>query len=322
MTPSVRRVGWVESPLQLINALEAAASTDEDTLILLRRGVAQLADTAAWLEPHLPAHVRFDDAAAATDPRFAGATHRLVGDAFSGQVRAVLASRAVGDLVVVDDGSAALHLAAVLAGTQGFSRMGQREPLHQRALGRVSGRRLRDAARAGRVTLMTAYADHPAMPAVPGARMVPNRYSWLRTLAVAAPATLPPTVVLGSALAVDGYIDDDAYGRWVLAHGAGAAYLPHRRETPAWLDVVRAAGLDVVDSGLPAEIVLGADAGVRTVTSLPSSTGATLARVLRDHATLTVTPIPDAWWTGRADGPLRSTLAALTITDPAPTEEA
>ncbi|WP_062518259.1 hypothetical protein [Demequina gelatinilytica] len=321
MTSDAVRVGWVESPLQLINAVEAAAESGERTLVLLRRGVAQLSDTAAWLSPLLPASVTLEEAAAATDPRFARSRRRLVGDAFSGQVRAVLAAGAVGDLVVVDDGSAALHLAAVLAGSHAFSRMGQREPMRQRMLGRVVGSRLRAAARAGQVTLMTAYADHPAMPAVPGARIVANRYPWLRSLSAEAPVSLPRVVVLGSALAVDGYIDPEAYERWVVAHGAGAAYLPHRREPQDWLARVSAAGLDVVQPGLPAEIVLGTAPDVAEVRSLPSSTGATLAQVLPDGVRMSVTAVPDHWWTDRADAPFRSTLTYLAHADHEPTEE-
>ncbi|WP_062314163.1 hypothetical protein [Demequina rhizosphaerae] len=320
MSPAARRVGWVESPLQLINAVEAATHLDEPSLLLLRTGVAQLADTARWLEPHLPAGVELAEAASATDPRFRGAARRLVGDAFSGQFRAVVAATGVRDLVVVDDGSAALHLAAVLAGTEQFSRMGQREPLAQRTLGRVTGSRLRAASAAGRVTLFTAYADHRAMPVVPGASIVPNRYGWLRALDGGSPVALRPVVVLGSALAVDGYIATEDYEAWAAAHGP-ATYLPHRREDRASLERLRAAGLDVVEPGLPAEIVLGSARGLEEVRSLPSSTGATLARVLPVGAVLDVTAVPDAWWTDRADETFRATLAYLASADDAATEE-
>ncbi|WP_062317162.1 hypothetical protein [Demequina maris] len=321
MTTDDPRVGWVESPLQLINAVEAAADLDEPTLILLRRGVAQLADTARWLEPHLPEGIRFAEASAATDPRFRDAARRLVGDAFSGQFRAVVTATGARDLVVVDDGSAALHLAAVLAGIERFSRMGQRESAVQRTLGTLTGSRLRAAARAGRVTLVTAYADHEAMPTVPGARIVPNRYAWLRSLDAAPPVELRSVVVLGSALAVDGYVDPERYEAWAASHGAEATYLPHRREDPAALERLRAAGLAVVEPGLPAEIVLGSARGVAHVHSLPSSTGATLARVLPVGTVMKVTAVRHDWWTTRADETFRATLAYLASADEATTEE-
>ena len=320
MTAAGARVGWVESPLQLINAVEAAADLGDRALILLRGGVAQLADTARWLEPHLPPGVALDQAAAATDPRFRDAPRRLVGDAFSGQFRGVVVATGVRDLVVVDDGSAALHLAAVLAGSERFSRMGQRESAVQRTLGSLAGGRLRAAARAGRVTLVTAYADHPIMRTVPGERIVPNHYAWLRSLDAAPPAALGSVVVLGSALAVDGYVDAAAYERWAGEH-AGASYLPHRREDPASLARLRAAGLDVVEPGLPAEIVLGCARGLAEVRSLPSSTGATLARVLPEGARLRVDAVPSGWWTPRADKTFRATLAYLASADDATTEE-
>ncbi|WP_062382991.1 hypothetical protein [Demequina iriomotensis] len=316
------RIGWVESPLQLINAVEAASHRAEETRILLRDGVAQLADTAAWLEPHLPGGVTLAMAASATDRAFRDARRRLVGDAFSGQFRAVVAATGVRDLVVVDDGSAALHLAAVLAGHERFSRMGQREPLRQRMLGAVVGARLRAAARAGDVTLVTAYAEDPAMAALAGARIVPNAYAWLRSLDADPPVALPATVVLGSALAVDGYVDAAAYERWATSHPAGTAYLPHRREGGESLGRLSAGGLEVLEPGLPAEIVLGMARGLAHVSSLPSSTGATLARVLPAGARLDVTPVPDAWWTARADATFRSTLASLASNDDASTEEA
>ncbi|WP_062519110.1 hypothetical protein [Demequina silvatica] len=321
MTVADPRIGWVESPLQLINAVEAAAGLDEATLILLRRGVAQLEDTSRWLEPYLPAGVTLAEAASATDPRFRDASRRLVGDAFSGQFRAVVTATGTRDLVVVDDGSAALHLAAVLAGIERFSRMGQRESAVQRTLGSLTGSRLRAAARAGRITLVTAYADHPRMPAVPGARIVPNRYAWLRSLDAQPPVDLRSVVVLGSALAVDGYVDAARYEAWAAAHGADATYLPHRREDPAALDRLRAAGLAVVEPGLPAEIVLGSARGVAQVHSLPSSTGATLARVLPVGTVMTVTAVHDEWWTPRADQTFRETLAYLARADEAESEE-
>jgi len=320
VTPRGARVGWVESPLQLINAVEAAAALREPSHLLLRGGVAQLAATARWIEPHLPDGVALAAAAAATDSRFRDAPRRLVGDAFSGQFRGVVVATGVRDLVVVDDGSAALHLGAVLAGTERFSRMGQRESAVQRTLGSLTGARLRAAARSRRVTLVTAYADHPVMRTVPGERIVPNRYSWLRSLDAAPPAALGSVVVLGSALAIDGYVDTARYERWATAH-AGASYLPHRREDPASLARLRAAGLDVIEPGLPAEIVLGCARGLTEVRSLPSSTGATLARVLPEGARLRVDAVPVDWWTPRADETFRATLAYLASADDATTEE-
>ncbi|SEJ59252.1 hypothetical protein [Demequina mangrovi] len=321
MTATAPRVGWVESPLQLINAVEAAAALGEPMLILLRSGVAQLAGTARWLEPHLPDDVVLAEAGSASDARFRGASRRLVGDVFSGQFRAVATATGTRDLVVVDDGSAALHLAAVLAGIEPFSRMGQRERPLQRGLGAVTGARLRAAARSGRVMLVTAYADHAAMPVVPGVRIVPNRYAWLRSLDAPPPVDLRPVVILGSALAVDGYVDAERYEAWVASHGTDATYLPHRREDPATLARLSEAGLAVVEPGLPAEIVLGRAHGVAHVHSLPSSTGATLARVLPVGTVMSVTPVDEAWWTDRADETFRATLATLADEEQAEPQE-
>ncbi|WP_296665208.1 hypothetical protein [Demequina sp.] len=310
-------VAWVESPLQLINAIEHAhrhhAATGARSVVLWREGVRQLADTATWLGPHAIPVADLVPAGGAWDPRFRAARTRVIGDAFSGQYRTVVAATGARETVVVDDGSAALHLAAALAGTEPFGRMGQVESAHQRALGVVTASRLRAAARGGRLTLFTAYADDSALADVPGARIVLNDYTWLRTVQAPAPSRLAPSVVLGSALAVDGYIDAAAYEGWAASLARGAVYLPHRRESDESLARLGQSGLRVLRPGLPAEIVLGLAADVREVHSLPSSTGATLSRVLRE-ATLTVHAVPPGWWTPSADEAMRSTLDYLANT--------
>jgi len=85
--------------------------------------------------------------------------------------------------------------------------------------------------------------------------------------------------VLGSASVVDGLLAEDDYVTQI-AGLAPASYFPHRRETLSVLQRIAAIeGVEVVDRGLPIELVL---AGAREVTvlSLPSSAVETLRIIL------------------------------------------
>ncbi|MDN4483524.1 hypothetical protein [Demequina lignilytica] len=306
---------WVESPLQVLNAVEWAHRAGEGCRIVLREDVESLGPLGAWLAPRLEDTAPGVVLDAAPDPARAGLRRSgrwVVGDVFSGQIRLLVALSRTRDLVVLDDGSATLHLAQVLQGGGGFGRMGQRESLPARVLGAIMRRRLLRAARAGRLELFTAY-DAPEVGRLAdlGATLTPNRYAWVRGLEPAEPGQIGAHVVIGSALAADGYIDAAAYEAWAIATGGpGATYLPHRRETDAALARLATAGLRVVRSALPAELVLATAADLESVTSLPSSTAATLAHVLGPSVTHRIQAVPTPWWTAAADESMRSTLSA------------
>ncbi|WP_062464898.1 hypothetical protein [Demequina soli] len=309
---------WVESPLQLLNAVEWAAERREPVVIGLREDVASLAPLARWLDTALEAtgHTEVTLAWAAT-PWAAGlrdARRRIIGDAFSGQFRILTALASTRDVTVLDDGTATLHLARVLSGDEPFARMGQREHPPARALGEAARIRLRRAARAGRLSLFTAYADHPSVTVLTehGVRVEPNRYAWLRGVRDVPHTAVGPRVVLGSALVPDGYISEANYLTWVADAARGAAhYLPHRRETPALLAKLADHGATVVTTDLPAEVVLACAPGLEEVVSLPSSTRATLAAILPDAVRHRTVSVPEAWWTPAADVALRSVLTPL-----------
>ncbi|WP_061961241.1 hypothetical protein [Demequina flava] len=308
------RVAWVESPLQMINALEYAQATGEALHICLRAGVPKLGDTGRGLVPHLPKRVTMSGPwdSAMRSP-FATAKRRLVGDVCSGQVRAVLTYTGVRDLVMVDDGSAMLSTARRLDRGVALARHGKPESLPMRALGASTTSRLVNAMRRQRLALFTAYASAPEVAALAakGLRVQANDYVWLRSADFEFGTSHDEHVVVGSALADDGYVRPEAYMDWLRALTAEGpvAYFPHRRETPASLTMWAAIpGVELRRTGLPIEVVIAAATHVKRVSTLPSSVVATLPSVLADDVEFAVTPVPEAWLTPLADQPLRDVL--------------
>ena len=315
MSSQDARVAWVESPLQLLNAVEWAAARDQALNIALRAATSQVAITAERIESHLPAGVTvLGEFETAGSSPFAGASQRLIGDVHSGQVATVLASRGVRDAVVVDDGSAAGVAARQIALGVPLIRSGQVPAAHARALLLVAARRLRAAARGGRLELFTAYAgeDGVARLAGTGATIVENRYAWVRGMRRPG-AAVGGRVVLGSALAVDGHLRRDAYQRWLERTAApGAAYFPHRRESERDLDRYRLIrGLRVHEPELPVELELASAVGLRSVTSLPSSAVTSLRHVLGGDIEIVVDDVPDEWWAEDADPEWRRTIQGM-----------
>ena len=90
-------------------------------------------------------------------------------------------------------------------------------------------------------------------------------------------------MLLGSAQPGDGRIDRDVYLDWVAAEAAisPVTYLPHRRESAELLRAVMVIpGVRLVETGLPAELVLAGATEPLEVLTLASSTTTTLPLVL------------------------------------------
>ncbi|WP_051681851.1 hypothetical protein [Cellulomonas sp. HZM] len=324
----------VESPLQLLGALEAHAAglAGERTLVRVRSGVPALDDAARMIDAGgLPAGVRMHLGATSEDVAVPPRGTWLVGDAFSGQWQQAFVRRRVhGHVVLLDDGLATVALAralvagepAVRASRTSGGAVGQA----RRVLGALVTRRLRRLARDGRLTLFTAMPlDVPLMTHLHGigVDVVTHRFAWLATQQPPiAPAE--PVVVVGSALVADGWVKADPYVEWVasLARENDVAYLPHRRSDPA-VEARLAAlpGVRVDTAGLPVEMRLRGLRPPQRVVCLPST-----AYVLLDalHASTGVRiqarPVPDDWWTGSAAPSIRehlsSVLALRPSTDP------
>lgn len=324
-------VAVVESPLQLLGALEAhaAGQAGARTEIRVRSGVPALDAAARTLDAAgLPDGVVLHLGATADDTSSAPRGAWLVGDAFSGQWQAAFVRRSPrGRVVLLDDGLATVTLArALVAGTpavRASRRSGGVAGAARNALGSLVTRKLRRLARDGRVTMFTAMPlDVPLVTHLHGigVEVVTHRFEWLATQRPPlAPAE--PVVVVGSGLVADGWVRAEPYVQWIasLAEFGPVAYLPHRRSDPAV--VARLAGLPGVrvdEAGLPVEMRLRGLRAPQRVVCLPST-----AYVLLDalHSSTGVRiqarPVPDDWWTGNAAPDVREHLSSVLALRPA-----
>lgn len=253
----------MESPLQLLCAVEYAALTDIPLRVVPRAGAAQLLPTAERLRGlGLPRGVEI--VAPRTLPP-TGAAHLVVGDAFSGVVHASVAMRMPQRLTIVDDGSMSLRLPSVLDGSAPLTRDGAEGAIASLALARILA-----LDGAGDLELFSYYPlEHPAC--------IPNRFAWLGSRAQW--GISDRHVVLGSASVVDGLLAEGEYLGWLAAQPAGALYLPHRREARATVAAAALCGLEVVEPGLPVELVLLGSRSL-SIATLPSSAADTLRLLL------------------------------------------
>lgn len=319
-------MAWVETPLQLLSVVEAhhTGAFAQHTQVLPRAGSPSLADTVTTLaETDLPDGLTVLPAVPSLAPHHSGSGVWFIGDAFSGQVqRSLLGSRAR-HYVIVDDGLATLHLLRLLSRRTAvpLERARVRSTLPRRLLGLAAARKIRAAARTGRVTVFTMLPlpDRLVDEATAvGIRIITHDFPWLRSLPG---GTLPEEnrVVLGTAMVCDGLIHAEPYLAWVThqAEQAPLLYYPHRREDDRTLAVLRAhPRLRVADQGLPAELALRGLAARHEVVSLPS-TAVTSLRVLleRNGTTVSAVPIPETWWTDQATPSLRAHLSTF-VTHP------
>jgi len=288
-------VVWVESPLQFVSAAELAAQRGQRLRVVFRLG-PQMSETAAELL------ARGADFASCTPyigipwSELQRATEWIVGDGLSGQFRlaaAVLRPRAV---TLLDDGTMSLRLAAGLAGSAPFERVGHRSSGVRALLGGLARDHLLRLAGTDRLEFFTIYGpQNPefAAAAILGVRLRGHRFSWTRR--TARPLRLPGhRVLLGTARVADGLLDAGAHladVARIAATGSTASgplvYLPHRRELRSQIDAVRRLpGVAVVESGLPVELFLAGADGLEIMSS-GSSADLTLDRVLarRERAT-------------------------------------
>ncbi|MDM7856595.1 hypothetical protein [Cellulomonas alba] len=314
-------IAAVESPLQLLGALEAHAAGlgGVTTTVHVRADVPALDVAAAAMRGvGLPGGLELTSL---PSPR-PGSAHWLVGDAFSGRWQAQLARTAPhGDVVLLDDGLATVALARLLVAGRPLirpSRSSTGAPAAgRRALGGLVTHRLRALAGAGRLRLFTAMPLDPGL--LGGLRdlgvdVMTHRFEWLAGRPVV-PAPAERTVVVGSALVADGWVRPQPYVEWVRAVGAGEPllYLPHRRsDTRTVGRIASIDGVRVQPPGLPVEMLLGGLRPPQRVVCLPSTAYVLLGAL---HASTGVRvdaqPVPDDWWTGRAAPLVREHLSSV-----------
>lgn len=327
---AARGTAWVESPLQLVGALEAAARglLGDAVDVVIRSGLAPLEDLERSLgSASLPPGVTLRRGDRVPVPHRTGAWG--VGDPYSGRVQtAVVTHRRPAATVVVDDGLATLHLLRALTSTEPGPLVRPRATVGpaRRVVGSAVRRSLVRRARAGSLTVCTAI-DVPTELAVAftalGGALVTHAFDWSGTVAEVDPIT-DGELVVGSALATDQLVEADAYLGWVsgIAQAASGplAYVPHRRESTVLRDAVaQIPGVVVRPSPWPIEVRLRSLAAGSRVHCLPSTPLVTLRASLGPRGVDVVgTDIPDAWWTPGAPASFREHLLSSTA---APDEE-
>ncbi|GAA4509715.1 hypothetical protein [Nonomuraea ferruginea] len=306
---------WVESPLQMLCAVEAhhAGLLGPATTVVPRARLRALKATGRELRGlDLPAGLELAEPSERMPRRPA-----VVGDAFSGRVQLRWLAAFPGRVVVVDDGMATIRLLELLAAKpyRPLLRARAQPGALRAALGLAAAIRLR----AGGVTVFTALPVPPHLAEAvrrAGVDLVRHEFAWLRGQPPSEPGPAERTVVLGTSLVRNGLVHRERYLRWLtdLAAEEPLAYYPHRREDPVDVAVIRERpGITVHDGGAPAELTLrGLDPGQRVV-SLPSTAVSSL-RVLLGPRGVAVEPVdvPDDWWTSRAAPALRSHLTGVT----------
>ncbi|GAA2844090.1 hypothetical protein [Nonomuraea rubra] len=305
---------WVESPLQMLCAVEAhhAGLLGPETAVVPRAGLRPLKATRRELRS-----LGLPDGLVLAEPRERMPRRvQAVGDAFSGKVQLRWLTSRPGRIVIVDDGLATLRLLELLAAGpfRPLLRARANRTRLRAALGVAAALRLR----LSQVSVFTALnVDDKLAEAVreAGVDLVRHDFAWLRAQPPSAESPAERTVVLGTSLVRNGLVHRDHYLRWLtdLAAREPLAYYPHRREDPVDVALIRERpGITVHDAGVPAELTLrGLDPGQR-VLSLPS-TAITSLRVLLSPRGVAVEPVdvPDAWWTSRAAPALRSHLTGV-----------
>jgi hypothetical protein len=306
---------WVESPLQMLCAVEAhhAGLLGPATEIIPRAGLRALRATRRELgRLPLPEGLELAEPSGSMPRR-----PQAVGDAFSGRVQVRWLTSLPGRVVVVDDGLATLRLLELLAaGPYKPLLRARAEPGRLRAvLGLAAAIRLR-ASRLSVFTALPVSDELAAAVAAAGVDLVRHDFAWLRRQPLREAGPAERTVVLGTSLVRNGLVHRDRYLGWLngLAAEEPLAYYPHRREDPGDVALIRERpGITVHEADVPAELTLrGLDPGQR-VLSLPS-TAITSLRVLLGSRGVAIEPVdvPDDWWTSRAAPALRSHLTGVT----------
>lgn len=340
---TTRCLALVESPAQLLNVLEwahgrrgesgagggtgasRAAGAAPVEIAVLPPGdpvgraqlgrMAELARTEGhrvrWYEARTSA-AALARCAAALVPRMALAGRLVLGDPFSRLVQALLPfARRAGELTVVDDGTATMEFAALLAEGRPLVRWhsGGR-PGYPAVL--ASRRLTPGAGRAAEV-----FTAMPLAPP-PGVRLRVNGFGWTRAR-YGPPLVTGGVDIAGTSLVETGVVAEDCYLRAVgeLTRGQGATrYLAHRREHQAKLDRLTAlTGLQVVRPELPLELEARRGPIGSTVVSFPSSLVHTLPLALGGTGViLKICEVAPDWLTPAVSPRARDFLSAVSST--------
>lgn len=296
---------WVESPFQLLGALEAhaAGGLGERLVVLPRKGVEPLVTAVAEVTRlGLPegASVRLPAGA----PRRGGG-FLAVGDAFSGAVQRLLVQSPPRYLVLLDDGRSTRRvMAALLEDDVPLVRPHVRETAHRMVLARMAKRRLRRMIERGRVRVVTALPLPDRVMAAATEAGLPveqNDFTWLRSLPggeVSTDEKRRETIVLGTSMVANRLIKAQPYLAWVrsLADQGPVVYRAHRRENGSTMSpLTNYPGITMIQGRIPVEISLRGMTERHTVVTLPSTAVSSL-RLIAPAADIQEFAVPDDWW--------------------------
>ncbi|WP_313812499.1 hypothetical protein [Glutamicibacter sp.] len=311
---------WVESPLQLLSAVEthAAGLLGHDVRIIPRQGMPLEATTQALLT-NAPAGVRFLPAARKPPAPNSAADRFVTGDAYSGKVqRALLAGVKAKEIIIIDDGMATLALIKQLTATDPtpLVRARAKNSAARTAMGLAMWHRLRQLARDSRLLIVSALlvddATQQRMEEL-GIKFAQHKFEWLATQPVAERFT-EPTLLIGSAMVADGLIHEEPYLQWVasIAADGPVAYFPHRRENGQLLEKLgRIKNVVPMKHTVPIEMRLRALRPGQEIRALPSTVIPSL-RLLLGHDARQLYPqaVPESWWTDSTPQSLREHLSS------------
>ncbi|MGP9782695.1 hypothetical protein ACT3UQ_09555 [Glutamicibacter sp. AOP12-B1-11] len=311
---------WVESPLQLLSAVEthAAGLLGDEVRIIPRRGMPLEATTGALLR-NSPAGLHFMPAAK-RPPQPSSARDRYVtGDAYSGRIqRTMLTGVKAKEIVIIDDGLATLALIRQLVSEEPTAvvRARAKNTAARVGLGLAMWHRLRGLAREGRLLIVSALQVEPEirkrMDAL-GIKFAQHRFEWLATQPVAERFT-EATLLIGSAMAADGIIHAAPYLQWIrsIAAEGPVAFFPHRRETPQILEELQQIPNVVLkEHTIPIEMRLRDLRPGQEIRALPSTVIPSLRLLLGNEArNLYAQPVPGHWWTPSTSQDLRDHLSS------------
>ncbi|MDQ8704189.1 hypothetical protein RCO28_17085 [Streptomyces sp. LHD-70] len=333
-------LAFVESPVQLLNALEWAHADAQRpgiqgkvTIVVLSpldpmsrgqlRRVAQLArdegHAVRWEEarggPSAPLKT-----IGALAPELRRAARVVIGDPFSRYVQLLLTITRSRDLVVVDDGTATMEFIAQLA-------RGERLVRWHRSGGRPGPRDLvfapfsaaaRRRLTPGSGSSVEVFSSMPVNDIPEGVRLTPNTFAWTRAR-FGPPRLTKGADLVGTSLVETGVVDPDRYleavRRLARTHGA-TRYFAHRRESAEKLhELASVTGLEIVRPDLPLELIARRGPIGRTILSFPSTVVHTLPLALAGtEVEVAVCDIDPSWLTEKASPRAEGFLSGVTGT--------
>lgn len=311
---------WVESPLQLLSAVEthAAGLLGDQVRIIPREGMPLAATTKALLK-NSPTGLTFMPAAKRPPQPNSARERYVTGDAYSGRVqRSLLTGVKAKEIIIIDDGLATLALIRQLVSTEptALIRARAKNTPARHALGLATWHRLRTLAKEGRLLIVSALQVEPQIKQRMqelGIKFAQHRFEWLATQPVAERFT-EPTLLIGSAMAADSIIHPAPYLAWIrsIAAEGPVAYFPHRRETPELLaELQQIPQLILKEHTIPIEMRLRDLRPGQEIRALPSTVIPSLRLLLGNEArSLYAQPVPEHWWTAETSQELRDHLSS------------